>query len=196
MALRINDEVPDFDAETTEGTIGSFHEWIGDGWAVLFSHPKDFTPVCTHRARLHGRIEAGIRQAQLQGPGLERRSGLQPQGVVQGHRGNSGPCGELSPDRRSGPRRRQAVRHAAGGGRRDLRRTDARRTNATVRSVFVIGPDKKIKAMLTYPMSTGRNFDEVLRLVDSCPAHGRASGGHAGELETGRGRHHRPDRVG
>lgn len=166
MALRINDEAPNFTAETTQGTI-DFHEWIGDGWAILFSHPKDFTPVCT--------TELGY-MAGLQ-PQFEKRNckiiGLSVDPVgnhdkwskdieeTQGHAVNYPLIGD--------PELKVAKLYdmlPAGAGDTSEGRTPA--DNATVRSVFVIGPDKKIKAMLTYPMSTGRNFDEVLRLLDSC----------------------------
>ena len=166
MALRINDEAPDFSAETTEGPI-NFHEWIGNGWAILFSHPKDFTPVCTTELG----YMAGLK------PEFEKRNckilGLSVDGVgdharwsrdieeTQGHAVNYPLVGDPE---------LQVVKLydmlPADAGDTSEGRTAA--TNATVRSVFVIGPDKKIKAMLIYPMSTGRNFDEVLRLLDSC----------------------------
>jgi len=165
MALRINDEAPDFTAETTEGTI-NFHEWIGDGWAILFSHPKDFTPVCTTELG----YMAGLKQA------FEKRNckiiGLSVDPVedhkrwvgdiaeTQGHAVNYPLIGD--------PALEVAKLYdmlPAGAGDTAQGRTPA--DNATVRSVFVIGPDKKIKMMMTYPMSTGRNFDEVLRVLDS-----------------------------
>ncbi len=166
MALRINDEAPDFSAETTEGTV-SFHDWIGDGWAILFSHPKDFTPVCTTELG----YMAGLK------PEFEKRNckilGLSVDGVsdherwskdiaeTQGHAINYPLVGD--------PGLKVAKLYdmlPADAGDTSEGRTPV--DNATVRSVFLIGPDKKIKAMLTYPMSTGRNFDEVLRLLDSC----------------------------
>ena len=166
MSLRINDEAPNFTAETTEGTI-TLHEWIGGGWAVLFSHPKDFTPVCT--------TELGY-MAGLQ-PEFEKRGckivGLSVDPVgdhaawskdieeTQGHAVNYPLIGD--------PELQVAKLYdmlPAEAGDTSQGRTPA--DNATVRSVFVIGPDKKIKATLTYPMSTGRNFDEVLRILDSC----------------------------
>ncbi len=166
MALRINSEAPNFTAETTQGHI-NFHEWIGNGWAILFSHPKDFTPVCT--------TELGY-MAKLK-PEFDKRSckvlGLSVDGVTdhqrwsrdieetQGHAVTYPLVGdpELKVAKAYDMLPEEAGAAAQG-------RTAA--DNATVRSVFVIGPDKKIKAMLTYPMSTGRNFDEVLRLLDSC----------------------------
>ena len=125
MALRINDEVPDFDAETTEGTIGSFHEWIGDGWAVLFSHPKDFTPVCTTELGYMAGLkpEFDKRNCKILGlsvdPVSNHKEWSKDIEETQGHAVNYPLIGD--PDLGV----RQAVRHAAGGGRRDLRRTDA-----------------------------------------------------------------------
>jgi alkyl hydroperoxide reductase subunit AhpC len=165
MSLRINDTAPDFTAETTQGTI-HFHEWIGDGWAVLFSHPKDFTPVCT--------TELGY-MAGLQ-PEFEKRNckiiGLSVDPVTnhgkwagdieetQGHAVNYPMIGD--------PELKIAKLYGmlpAESGSTSEGRTAA--DNATVRTVFMIGPDKKINLMLIYPMSTGRNFDEVLRVLDS-----------------------------
>jgi alkyl hydroperoxide reductase subunit AhpC len=166
MSLRINSEAPDFIANTTQGVI-NFHEWIGDSWAILFSHPKDFTPVCTTELG----YMAGLK------PEFDKRNtkivGLSVDPVdnhsrwakdieeTQGHAVNYPMIGD--------PELRVATLY-------DMLPEDAGTTaegrtaadNATVRSVFVIGPDKKIKATLTYPMSTGRNFDEILRLLESC----------------------------
>jgi thioredoxin-dependent peroxiredoxin len=166
MALRINSVAPDFSADTTQGPI-NFHEWIGDGWAILFSHPKNFTPVCT--------TELGY-MAGLQ-PEFEKRNtkilGLSVDPVVdhqrwskdieetQGHAINYPLVGD--PELKVA-KAYDMLPEEAGTTSQGRTAVD----NATVRSVFVIGPDKKIKAMLTYPMSTGRNFDEVLRLLDSC----------------------------
>ena len=166
MSLRINDEAPDFTAETTQGTL-NFHDWVGNSWAILFSHPKDFTPICT--------TELGY-MAGLQ-PEFEKRNckvlGISVDGVrdheawskdienSQGHAVNY----PLVAD----PELKVVQLYdmlPAGAGNTSEGRTAA--DNATARSVFVIGPDKKIKASLTYPMSTGRNFDEILRLLDSC----------------------------
>ncbi len=166
MALRIGNEAPDFTAETTEGTI-NFHDWIGDGWAILFSHPKDFTPVCTTELG----YMAGLK------PEFDKRNckivGLSVDAVdnhakwskdieeTQGHAVNYPLIGDTE--------LKVAKLYdmlPADAGDTSEGRTPA--DNATVRSVFLIGPDKTIKAMLTYPMSTGRNFDEVLRLLDSC----------------------------
>ncbi|MBH64203.1 MAG: peroxidase [Alphaproteobacteria bacterium] len=167
MAVRINDEVPDFSAETTEGTIGSFHDWIGDGWAVLFSHPKDFTPVCTTELGYMAGLkpEFDKRNCKILGlsvdPVTNHKEWAMDIEETQGHAVNYPLIGdpELSVAKQFDMLPSDAGDSSEG-------RTPA--DNATVRSVFVIGPDKKIKATLTYPMSTGRNFDEVLRLVDSC----------------------------
>jgi len=165
MALRINSEAPNFTAETTQGKI-NFHEWIGDGWAILFSHPKNFTPVCTTELGYMAGLkpEFDKRHAKVIGlsvdpvPDHERWS--KDIEETQGHAINYPLIGD--PELK--------VAKAYDMLPEDAGNTSAGRTpadNATVRSVFVIGPDKKIKAMLTYPMSTGRNFDEVLRLLDS-----------------------------
>lgn len=166
MTLRIGDEAPNFTAETTAGTI-DFHDWIGDGWAILFSHPKDFTPVCTTELG----YMAGLK------PEFDKRGckiiGLSVDGVsdheawsrdieeTQGHKVNYPLIGD--------PALKVATLYEmlpAGAGTTSEGRTAV--DNLTVRTVFLIGPDKKIKLSLTYPMSTGRNFDEVLRVLDSC----------------------------
>jgi thioredoxin-dependent peroxiredoxin len=166
MALRINSEAPNFTAETTQGRI-NFHEWIGDGWAILFSHPKDFTPVCTtelgYMASLKGEFDK--RNTKVLGlsvdPVDDHVRWSKDIEETQGHKVTYPMIGDPE----------LAVAKAydmlpEGAGNTSQGRTAG--DNATVRSVFVIGPDKKVKAMLTYPMSTGRNFDEVLRLLDSC----------------------------
>ena len=166
MSLRINDVAPDFTAESTEGTI-NFHQWIGDGWAVLFSHPKDFTPVCTTELGYMARIkpEFDKRNTKILGISVDGVSNHQKWSkdieTSQGHAVNYPLIGDPQLN---------VVKVfdmlPANAGDTSEGRTAA--DNATARSVFIIGPDKKIKAMLTYPMSTGRNFDEVLRLLDSC----------------------------
>jgi alkyl hydroperoxide reductase subunit AhpC len=166
MSLRINDVAPDFTAESTEGTI-NFHQWIGDGWAVLFSHPKDFTPVCTTELGYMARIkpEFDKRNTKILGISVDGVSNHQKWSKdiesLQGHAVNYPLIGD--------PQLNVVKAYdmlPASAGDTSEGRTAA--DNATARSVFIIGPDKKIKAMLTYPMSTGRNFDEILRLLDSC----------------------------
>jgi len=166
MALRINSDAPNFTAETTQGTI-NFHEWIGNGWAILFSHPKDFTPVCTTElGYMAGLVpEFNKRQCKIIGLSVDsvsdHRNWSKDIEETQGHAVTYPLIGD--------PELKVAKAYdmlPETAGTTSQGRTPA--DNATVRSVFVIGPDKKIKAMLTYPMSTGRNFDEVLRLLDSC----------------------------
>ena len=165
MALRINQEAPDFTTETTEGTV-SFHDWIGDGWAVLFSHPKDFTPVCTTElGYLAGlKDEFDKRGCKIIGlsvdPVTNHAAWAEDIKETQGHALNYPLIGD--------PELKIAKLY-------DMLPADAGDTsdgrtavdNATVRTVFIVGPDKKVKLMMTYPMSTGRNFDEVLRALDS-----------------------------
>lgn len=165
MSLRINDTAPDFVAETTQGTI-NFHQWIGDGWAILFSHPKDFTPVCT--------TELGY-MAGLQ-PEFAKRSckiiGLSVD-TVESHKKWEPDIEETQGNKVTYPMIGDPELKVAK--LYDMLPAEAGETcegrtavnNQTVRTVFIIGPDKKIKLMLTYPMSTGRNFDEVLRVLDS-----------------------------
>ena len=165
MSLRINAEAPDFTAETTQGSI-SFHDWIGYGWAILFSHPKDFTPVCTTELGYMAGLKPEFDQRNTKIIGLS----VDPVGnhgkwakdieETQGHAVTYPIIGD--PDLNVA---KLYDMLPADAGDSASSRTAA--DNATVRSVFVIGPDKKIKATLTYPMSTGRNFDEVLRLLDS-----------------------------
>ncbi len=166
MGLRIGDEAPDFNAETTEGRI-SFHQWIGDGWAVLFSHPKDFTPVCTTELGYMAKIKPEFDKRNCKIIGLS----VDPVGnhskwardieQTQGQAPNYPIIGDT--DLRVAKLYDMLPASESGGAEG---RTPA--DNATVRSVFIVGPDKKIKLMITYPMSTGRNFDEVLRVLDSC----------------------------
>src|SRR5690554_5350106 len=166
MTLRINSVAPDFTAETTQGPI-SFHEWIGDGWAILFSHPKDFTPVCT--------TELGYMAGLL--PEFEKRNckiiGLSVDPVdnhaawakdIEETQGHAVTYPMIGDPELQVAKLYDMLPESDGSSSEGRSAAD----NATVRSVFIIGPDKKIKAMLTYPMSSGRNFDEVLRLLDSC----------------------------
>ena len=166
MALHIGDDAPDFTAETTDGSI-IFHEWIGEGWAILFSHPKDFTPVCTTELGYAARLK----------PEFEKRNckiiGLSVDSVgnhaewskdieeTQGHAVNYPLIGDTD---LKIAKLYDMLHPNASGEAKDRTPAD----NQTVRSVFLIGPDKKVKAMVTYPMSTGRNFDEILRILDSC----------------------------
>jgi thioredoxin-dependent peroxiredoxin len=162
---RINDVAPDFTAETTQGTI-NFHEWIGDGWAILFSHPKDFTPVCTTELGYMAGLqpEFAKRNTKIIGLSVDPVSshGKWTADIeeTQGHKVNYPMIGD--------PQLKIAKLYGmlpAESGNTSEGRTAA--DNATVRTVFVVGPDKKIKLQLSYPMSTGRNFDEVLRVLDS-----------------------------
>jgi thioredoxin-dependent peroxiredoxin len=165
VSLRINDEAPDFTTETTEGPI-HFHEWIGNGWAILFSHPKDFTPVCTTELGYMARLapEFAKRNCKVIGlsvdPVASHGKWAADIEETQGYAVNYPMIGD--------PELKVAKLYdmlPAESGTTSEGRTAA--NNATVRTVFVISPDKKIKLMLVYPMSTGRNFDEVLRVVDS-----------------------------
>ncbi len=163
MALRIGDEAPNFTAETTQGTI-NFHEWIGDGWAILFSHPKDFTPVCTTELGYMAKLkpEFAKRNTKVIGlsidPVTDHEKWAKDIEETQGTAPNYPIIGDS--DLEVAKAYDMIHPNATGG-----KRTAA--DNATIRSVFVVGPDKKIKLILTYPMSTGRNFDEVLRVLDS-----------------------------
>jgi alkyl hydroperoxide reductase subunit AhpC len=165
MGLRINDTAPDFTAETTQGTI-NFHEWIGDGWAVLFSHPKNFTPVCTTELGYMAGLtdDFARRNAKILGisvdPVEDHGRWKEDIKIATGQEVNYPLIGDKD--------LKVAKLYdmlPAESGDSSTGRTPA--DNATVRSVFVIGPDKKIKLILTYPMTTGRNFDEILRAMDS-----------------------------
>jgi alkyl hydroperoxide reductase subunit AhpC len=165
MALTIGDTAPDFEADTTEGRIG-FHDWLGDSWGVLFSHPKDFTPVCTTELGYMARIK----------PEFDRR-GVKIIGLsVDATEDHEQWARDIEETQGTAPNypiigdRDFAVAMAYGMLPADTSGEAKARTpadNQTVRNVFVIGPDKKIKLVLVYPMSTGRNFDEVLRVIDS-----------------------------
>ena len=165
MSLRLNDTAPNFAAETTRGPI-TFHDWIGNGWAILFSHPKDFTPVCTTELGYLAKMEGEFtkRQCKLIGlsvdPVISHLRWEKDIHETQGHAVNYPMIGD--PD--LAVAKLYDMLPATETGTSESR-TAA--TNQTVRSVFVIGPDKKIKLTLTYPMSTGRNFDEILRVIDS-----------------------------
>ena len=165
MSLRINSEAPNFTAQTTQGPI-NFHEWIGNGWAVLFSHPKDFTPVCTTELGYMAGLEDEFKKRNTKIIGLSvdpvDNHGKWSKDIeeTQGHKVKYPMIGD--------PELKVAKLYdmlPADAGDSCEGRTAA--TNATVRTVFVIGPDKKIKLMLTYPMAVGRNFDEVLRIIDA-----------------------------
>ena len=165
MSLRINDRAPDFEAETTQGRI-RFHEWLGNSWGLLFSHPKDFTPVCTTELGYLAKLEPEFAKRNTKVIGLsvdpvtDHRRWLDDIKEVTGHKVTYPLIGDSD----------LAVAKLydmlpADAGTSSQGRTAA--TNQTVRTVYLIGPDKLIKALLVYPMSTGRNFDEVLRLLDS-----------------------------
>jgi alkyl hydroperoxide reductase subunit AhpC len=165
MALAINDTAPDFEAETTEGKI-RFHDWLGDKWAVLFSHPKDFTPVCTTELGYMAKIKPefdkrGVKIIGLSVDPVDKHSGWAADiKETQGYAPNFPMIGD--PDLSIAKAWGMLPASASG----DVSKRTAA-DNQTVRNVFVIGPDKKIKLILVYPMTTGRNFDEVLRVIDS-----------------------------
>lgn len=165
MALQLNDTAPDFVAETTEGRI-SFHEWIGGSWAVLFSHPKDFTPVCTTELGYMAYIKPEFERRGVKVIGLS----VDPLGRHEewakdiAETQGTAPNFPIIADSDFAVAKAYGMLPAAVDGD-PLARTPA--DNQTVRNVFVIGPDKKIKLILIYPMTTGRNFDEVLRVIDS-----------------------------
>jgi alkyl hydroperoxide reductase subunit AhpC len=165
MTLQLGAEAPDFEADTTEGTI-RFHDWIGDSWAVLFSHPKDFTPVCTTELGYMARIKPEFDRRNVKIIGLsvdptdKHEQWARDIEETQGHAPNYPIIGDGNFE----------VSKLYGMLPADVSGDPAQRTpadNQTVRNVFVIGPDKKVKLILVYPMTTGRNFDEVLRVVDS-----------------------------
>ena len=165
MALQIGDTAPDFEAQTTEGTI-RFHDWIGDSWAVLFSHPKDFTPVCTTELGYMAKLKPEFEQRNCKVIGLsvdpvdDHSRWSKDIEEVTGYAPNYPLIGD--PDLKVA---KLFGMLPAGAGESSEGRTPA--DNQTVRNVYVIGPDKKIKLIITYPMSTGRNFDEILRVLDS-----------------------------
>jgi thioredoxin-dependent peroxiredoxin len=163
MTIRIGDIAPDFTAETTEGTI-KFHDWIGNKWAILFSHPKDFTPICTTELGYMAGLkpEFDKRNTKIIGlsvdPVSDHKKWVGDIRETQGHAVNYPLIGDQN---LAVAKAYDMIHPEASGGPRSAA------DNATVRSVFIIGPDKKVKAMLIYPMTSGRNFDEVLRLLDS-----------------------------
>jgi thioredoxin-dependent peroxiredoxin len=165
MTLRIGDTAPDFEAETTEGPI-SFHDWIGDSWAVLFSHPKDFTPVCTTELGYMAKIKPEFDRRNVKIIGLSvdpvdsHEQWARDIEETQGHAPNYPIIGDAD----FNVSKLYSMLPASTSGDPKTR-TPA--DNQTVRNVFVVGPDKKIKLLLVYPMTTGRNFDEVLRVIDS-----------------------------
>ena len=166
MAIRLGSTAPDFEQDSTQGKI-SFHKWLGESWGILFSHPKDFTPVCTTELGYMAKLKPEFDKRNTKIIGLS----VDPVGnhakwakdieETQGHAVNYPLIGDSDLSVAKAYDMLPAESGNSSEGRTPV-------DNATVRSVFVIGPDKKVKAMLTYPMSTGRNFDEVLRLLDSC----------------------------
>jgi thioredoxin-dependent peroxiredoxin len=165
MALTIGDEAPDFQADTTEGPI-SFHDWIGDSWAVLFSHPKDFTPVCTTELGYMAKIKPEFDKRNVKIIGLSVDTTSDHEGWAKDIEETQGtaPNYPIIGDSDFTISKRYGMLPAEVEGD-PKSRTPA--DNQTVRNVFVIGPDKKVKLILVYPMTTGRNFDEVLRVIDS-----------------------------
>ena len=165
MSLRINDQAPDFTAMTTDGEI-NFHEWLGDGWGILFSHPKDFTPVCTTELGYVARLKPEFEKRNCKVIGLSIDPVENHEGwaadieETQGYAVNFPMIGDTDLNVAKMYNMFPADEQGSSEGRTAM-------TNATVRTVFVIGPDKNIKLMMTYPMTTGRNFDEILRVIDS-----------------------------
>ncbi len=165
MSLRINDQAPNFTAETTQGTI-NFHDWIGDSWAVLFSHPKDFTPVCTTELGYMAGIESEFAQRNTKiiaisiDPVADHQEWLKDVEEV-------GNCSVSYPVIADTNLNVAKLYNMFPADENEAAENRTAMTNATVRSVFVIGPDKNIKMMMTYPMTTGRNFNEILRVIDS-----------------------------
>jgi alkyl hydroperoxide reductase subunit AhpC len=163
MTIRIGDEAPNFKANTTEGSI-NFHEWIGNGWAILFSHPKDFTPVCTTELGYVAKLKPEFDKRNTKAIGLsidpvsDHQRWVADITETQGYAVNYPLIGD---DDLVIAKLYDMIHPNASGGSRTAQ------DNSTVRSVFIIGPDKKIKAILIYPMSAGRNFDEILRLLDA-----------------------------
>lgn len=165
MPLRIGDEAPNFTVDTTEGTI-NFHDWIGDGYAILFSHPKDFTPVCTTELGYMAGLKPEFDKRNTKVIGLsidsvdDHNAWLGDIEETQGHAVNYPLIGDSNLEV---AKLYDMIHPNASGSAKQRTAAD----NATIRSVFIVGPDKLIKLIITYPMSTGRNFDEVLRVLDS-----------------------------
>lgn len=165
MSLRINDEAPDFTAQTTQGEI-NFHKWLGNSWGILFSHPKDFTPVCTTELGYMAGLEDEFTKRDCKIIGLSvdpvdtHSEWAKDIAETQGHAINYPMIGDTDLAVAKLYNMLPAEESGTSEGRTAL-------NNATVRSVFIVSPDKKIKLMLTYPMTTGRNFDEILRVIDS-----------------------------
>ena len=193
MTLTINDTAPDFTAQTTEGEI-SFHEWIGDSWAVLFSHPKDFTPVCTTELGYMARIKPEFDRRNVKIIGISVDSTGDHEGWARDIEETQGtaPNYPIIGDADFEVSKLYGMLPAEIGGEA-ADRTAA--DNQTVRNVFVIGPDKKVKLVLVYPMTTGRNFDEVLRVIDSLQLTAKHRVVDARELAAGRQGDHRRLRL-
>ncbi len=165
MTLRINDQAPDFTANTTQGEI-SFHEWLGDSWGILFSHPKDFTPVCTTELGYVAKLKPEFEKRNCKAIGLsidavdDHAAWAKDIEETQGYAVNFPMIGDTDLSVAKRYNMFPADESGTSQGRTAM-------TNATVRTVYVVGPDKNIKLMMTYPMTTGRNFDEILRVIDS-----------------------------
>ena len=189
MTLAIGDMAPDFEAETTEGKV-RFHDWLGNSWGVLFSHPKDFTPVCTTELGAMARLkpEFDKRNTKIIGLSVDpvdnhKKWSADIKDVV-GFAPNYPMIGDTDLKVSKAYEMLPAATSGSSEGR-----TAA--DNQTVRNVFIVGPDKKIKLILVYPMTTGRNFDEVLRVIELAADDGQTPRGHARKLETGRRRDYR-----
>ena len=189
MTLAIGDMAPDFEAETTEGKL-RFHDWLGNSWGVLFSHPKDFTPVCTTELGAMARLkpEFDKRNTKIIGLSVDpvdnhKKWSADIKDVV-GFAPNYPMIGDTDLKISKAYEMLPAATFGSSEGR-----TAA--DNQTVRNVFIVGPDKKIKLILVYPMTTGRNFDEVLRVIELAADDGQAPRGHPRKLETGRRRDYR-----
>ena len=188
MTLAIGDTAPDFEAETTEGKI-RFHDWLGNSWGVLFSHPKDFTPVCTTELGTMARMkpEFDKRNTKIIGLSVDPVTNHAKWAVDIKEIVGFAPNYPMIGDTDLKVAKAYGMLPAATGGTSEGRTAN---DNQTVRNVFIIGPDKKIKLILVYPMSTGRNFDEVLRVLNSLQLTAKHRARHARQLEAGRGRHH------